>query len=40
MTRFEAHVITSPKELRDIEKLVEENQDEIELKWNEFFNNN
>lgn len=27
----------SPKELRVIEKLVEENQDEIEIKWNEFF---
>ena len=27
----------SPKELRDLEKLVEQNQDEIEIKWNEFF---
>jgi hypothetical protein len=26
-----------PKELREIEKLVEENQTEIERKWNEFF---
>lgn len=35
--RLAVNIGFPPKELRQIEKLVEENQTEIERKWNEFF---
>ena len=44
MTKFWIHPIRlafnigfSPHELRDIEKLIEENKAYVERKWNEFF---
>ncbi len=37
--RLATNIGFSAKELRQIEKLVEENQEEIERKWNEFFGN-
>jgi len=35
--RLAVNIGFPPKELRQIEKLVEENNTEIERKWNEFF---
>lgn len=35
--RLSVNIGFPSKELREIEKLVEENQTEIERKWNEFF---
>ena len=35
--RISVNIGFSPKELRDIEKLVDQNQEQIERKWNEFF---
>jgi len=35
--RLAVNIGFPPKELREIEKLVEKNQTEIERKWNEFF---
>ena len=37
--RLAANVGFSARELRDVEKLVLENEDEIERTWNEFFGN-
>ncbi len=37
--RLSSNIGFSAKELRQIEKLVEEQQKEIEVKWNEFFGN-
>ncbi|MDZ7618199.1 MAG: DUF4160 domain-containing protein [Patescibacteria group bacterium] len=35
--RLAANIGFSARELRDVEKLVKENEDEIERTWNEFF---
>ena len=35
--RLAGNIGFSAKELREIEKLVEDNQADIERKWNEFF---
>mgnify|MGYP006267970305 FL=1 len=35
--RMAVNIGFPPKELREVEKLVEENQPELERKWNEFF---
>lgn len=37
--RLAVNVGYPAKELREIEKLVENNRDEIERKWDEFFDN-
>lgn len=34
-----ANIGFTARELRDVEKLVQENEDEIERTWNEFFGN-
>lgn len=35
--RLSVNIGYAPKELREIERLVEENQNIIEKKWHEFF---
>ena len=39
-TRLTSNVGFPAKELRDVEKLVENNEEEIERKWKEFFSGN